>query len=352
MSSSLSSCGPVSLPNQHGVRSDYLAPRNSIEARLAKIWGRTLGKYLISIKDNFFDLGGTSLLAIRLLAQIKREFREHLPFATIFEAQTIEEMGTLLRNRLKHSSNPIVHPQIDIDLDHIHIWHADLNDFDSLKSIHCLSKVEQDRASRFAHPKDQEQYRAAHIILRQILNSYQSQPLLGIPFEISRYGKPSLGRNSGSSVTFNMSHSGSAAFVVVGNARSVGIDSEFAPTDIFDDPMLCKLAFNSHELEICASFSIENRKRYLLRLWTFKEAYIKLKGKSLAHHLQEIATPHELLELDSREIHYFKSRSISYWHQTPSDSCPYSTTVLAEGCVNSVRVFDFHEHQRTFPASI
>jgi phosphopantetheinyl transferase len=335
------------------MSSEYVAPRNNIEARLAKIWGRTLGKYSISIKDNFFDLGGTSTLAIRLLAQIKREFQDHLPFSTIFEAQTIEEMGSLLMNRSRSPSHPVVHPQINIDSDSIHIWQADLTEFDSCKLINWLSKPEQDRASRFIHSHDQHRYRASHIILRQILSSYQSQSLEGVPFETNRFGKPILAPTAvPHSLSFNMSHSDSRAYFIIGNSRDVGIDSEFASMDVFDDPMLCELAFNHRELESCASVPSEDKKEYLLRLWTFKEAYIKLKGKSLAYHLQEVSVPSELFRLSSDELHHLKRESISYWHQPPSDSCPYSVTALAEGSVSSVRIFDFHEHQRSIPASL
>jgi phosphopantetheinyl transferase len=333
--------------------SDYIAPRNSIEVRLAKIWGRILGKYSISIKDNFFDLGGTSALAIRLLAHIKREFQEHLPFSAIFEAQTIEEMGNLLTSRLSSSSPPLVRPLINIDSNSVHIWQADLNDFDSSKSIHWLSPLEQNRASRFSHPRDQHRYHASHIILRQILSSYQSQPLVGVPFETTHFGKPILTQTAvPHSLSFNMSHSDSRAYFIIGNSRDVGIDSEFASMDVFDDPTFCELAFNHRELETCAALPNEEKKQRLLRLWTFKEAYIKLKGKSLAYHLHEVAVPSELPLLSCHELHHLKRESISYWHQPPSDSSPYSITALADGCVSSIRIFDFHEHQRTFPVSV
>jgi phosphopantetheinyl transferase len=343
----------LSQPWNSPAPSDYVPPRNGVEARLAKIWGRTLGKYSISVKDNFFDLGGTSLLAIRLLAQIKSEFQEHLPFSTIFEAQTIEEMGNILTYRSLAATKPVGSPQIEIDLNGIHIWEADLNGFDSFRPICWLSEVEQERAFRFAHPKDQHRYRASHIILRQILSCYRSRSLEGVPFETNSFGKPALKETIAQpSLSFNMAHSESRAYFIIGNSRAVGIDSEFVLTDAFDDPTLCELVFHRRELETCPQFPIEKRKQYLLRLWTFKEAYIKLQGKSLAYHLQQVSTPPELPSLSCDKIHHLSHHAISYWHRSPSISCPYSITALAEGHVSSVRFFDFHEYRKTFPVCL
>ena len=57
----------------------------------------------IGVTDNFFDLGGHSLLAMRLLAQIDRVFGQRLPVATVFRAQTVEQMAVVLS---QHSSKP------------------------------------------------------------------------------------------------------------------------------------------------------------------------------------------------------------------------------------------------------
>ena len=53
----------------------------------------------IGITDNFFDLGGHSLLAMRLLAEIHRVFGQRLPVATVFRAQTVEQMAAVLSQR-------------------------------------------------------------------------------------------------------------------------------------------------------------------------------------------------------------------------------------------------------------
>jgi len=50
----------------------------------------------VSIKDSFFDLGGKSLLAVRLFLRIELEFGRKLPLSTLFRAPTIEKLAQLL----------------------------------------------------------------------------------------------------------------------------------------------------------------------------------------------------------------------------------------------------------------
>ncbi|MEO8191184.1 MAG: amino acid adenylation domain-containing protein [Acidobacteriota bacterium] len=74
----------------------FTPPRNEIEARLVGIWEEVLNVRPVGITDNFFDLGGFSLLAVRLFAILKREFGRELPLATVFRASTVEQLAALL----------------------------------------------------------------------------------------------------------------------------------------------------------------------------------------------------------------------------------------------------------------
>ncbi len=66
-------------------------PRNEIEFRLVKIWEEILKITPIGVKDNFFSLGGHSLLLITLVARIQKDFHTKLPITYIFENPTIEQ---------------------------------------------------------------------------------------------------------------------------------------------------------------------------------------------------------------------------------------------------------------------
>jgi acyl transferase domain-containing protein/acyl carrier protein len=68
---------------------DFLAPRNAIEEALAKQWEKLLGVSPVGVEDSFFDLGGHSLIAVRLFATIKKEFGVEFPISVLFDAPTI-----------------------------------------------------------------------------------------------------------------------------------------------------------------------------------------------------------------------------------------------------------------------
>ncbi|MEH2211066.1 amino acid adenylation domain-containing protein [Nostoc sp.] len=75
----------------------FIAPRDFLELQLVHIWEDVLDVRPIGVNDNFFNLGGHSLLAVRLMAQIQSQFGQNLPLATLFQAPTIEQMATTLR---------------------------------------------------------------------------------------------------------------------------------------------------------------------------------------------------------------------------------------------------------------
>jgi len=76
------------------------APRNEAERKLAAIWNQVLAVGTktrpIGIEDNFFDLGGHSLLVAKLLRHIELEFGQRLSMAAVFQAPTIARLAELL----------------------------------------------------------------------------------------------------------------------------------------------------------------------------------------------------------------------------------------------------------------
>ena len=71
----------------------YVAPRTPIEEVLAAMWAELLGVEQVGVHDNFFDLGGHSLMAMRLIAAIRETFGISLPLKMFFETPTVEHMG-------------------------------------------------------------------------------------------------------------------------------------------------------------------------------------------------------------------------------------------------------------------
>jgi amino acid adenylation domain-containing protein len=75
---------------------DYVAPRTSNEKLVADIWEELMGLNKISIFDNFFQLGGRSLVAVKIMARLEQETGKRLPLATLFEYSTVEKLATRL----------------------------------------------------------------------------------------------------------------------------------------------------------------------------------------------------------------------------------------------------------------
>jgi amino acid adenylation domain-containing protein/non-ribosomal peptide synthase protein (TIGR01720 family) len=77
-------------------REDYTAPRNAIEEALIEIWQELIQVEKVGVKDNFFDLGGHSLIAAQIHARIKKVFSIDLSLRELFASLTIEKVTQLL----------------------------------------------------------------------------------------------------------------------------------------------------------------------------------------------------------------------------------------------------------------
>ena len=71
----------------------FAAPQNEIETMLARLWKATLRRDLIGIDDNFFDIGGDSLLLTSLHRDLERELRRDIPITDLFQFPTIRKLA-------------------------------------------------------------------------------------------------------------------------------------------------------------------------------------------------------------------------------------------------------------------
>ncbi|MCB4379563.1 hypothetical protein FZX02_03630, partial [Synechococcus sp. MU1644] len=81
------------------LASDYQAPETAVEIDLAATWSDLLGVRKVGTRDDFFDLGGNSLVGVRLFAAIRKKHGLSLPLATLFETPTIAELAALMARR-------------------------------------------------------------------------------------------------------------------------------------------------------------------------------------------------------------------------------------------------------------
>jgi thioesterase domain-containing protein len=78
-------------------QAESVAPRDLLELQLTKIWGSVLGVENVGVTDNFFEIGGHSLLAIRLVNQVQKFTGSKLPLSSLFQAPTVEQLASLMR---------------------------------------------------------------------------------------------------------------------------------------------------------------------------------------------------------------------------------------------------------------
>ncbi|MEG3894626.1 MULTISPECIES: amino acid adenylation domain-containing protein [unclassified Microcoleus] len=83
-----------------------VAPRDKFEIQVTKIWEKVLGINSMGIRDNFFEVGGHSLLGARLLAEIEKVFDKKLPLSAIFQSPTVEQLANILREPEWSSPSP------------------------------------------------------------------------------------------------------------------------------------------------------------------------------------------------------------------------------------------------------
>jgi len=76
---------------------EFVAPRTDVEKLLVDIWQEVMGLPRISVLDNFFTLGGRSLVAVQIMARIEKATGLRLPLATLFEHSTIEKLAIRLQ---------------------------------------------------------------------------------------------------------------------------------------------------------------------------------------------------------------------------------------------------------------
>jgi myxalamid-type nonribosomal peptide synthetase MxaA len=88
------------LPTPEPVRADtgtaYVAPRAGTEERVAAAWREILGLDRVGVHDNFFDLGGYSLLATQLVFRLREQFDTDLPLRVLFSDPTVAGISAVL----------------------------------------------------------------------------------------------------------------------------------------------------------------------------------------------------------------------------------------------------------------
>jgi len=97
---------PIKTGNSISSGADFNPPRNAVENKIQVIWNRLLERDNIGMNDNFFDLGGHSLLLIKLKNKLEKEFDldREIPIVELFNHPTIGLQGKLIEDRISGKS--------------------------------------------------------------------------------------------------------------------------------------------------------------------------------------------------------------------------------------------------------
>lgn len=82
----------------------YIAPRTPLEEQLVELWSKLLGVEQVGVYDDFFALGGHSLLTVSLVSEMEKLFGKRLSLATIFQGRTVDALAQVLSRSAEEAS--------------------------------------------------------------------------------------------------------------------------------------------------------------------------------------------------------------------------------------------------------
>lgn len=87
---------PVPDQDRPELAHEYVAPRNPVEQMIADLWAKTIGIEKVGIYDNFFDLGGHSLMATQIISRLRNTYNVEIPLRKLFEAPTVANLAMVI----------------------------------------------------------------------------------------------------------------------------------------------------------------------------------------------------------------------------------------------------------------
>jgi acyl carrier protein len=120
------------LPEPKNLRPDlgtpYVQPRTLVEGDLANIWADVLALTQVGVHDNFFDLGGHSLAATRVVSRVIQQFQIDIPLQSVFQSPTVADVASVIT---AHQGKKLGESQLKTILDEL----ASLSDADAQQLV-------------------------------------------------------------------------------------------------------------------------------------------------------------------------------------------------------------------------
>ena len=186
-----------------------------------------------------------------------------------------------MTNNFTPWQNPISFPQLLPG--QLHLWRFSLEIFPAhyQNQRSFLSANELACADRLLDPQKQQAFTIARSCLRQLLAKYLSLLPESVEFSYNISGKPSIAAKNSKNLTFNLSHSGSMAVLAVTLDIDVGVDIERIDRDL-NFQLLASHYFTPAEIVQLRGHSKSRQRRQFYRIWTAKEAILKMTGSGFS----------------------------------------------------------------------
>jgi acyl carrier protein len=97
---------PAVERQEREVRASYVAARTTVEETLVGVWKELLGIAEVGVEDNFFDLGGHSLLVTQLMSRVREAFSVEIPLRPLYEQPTIAKLAELIEQSKSNGHEP------------------------------------------------------------------------------------------------------------------------------------------------------------------------------------------------------------------------------------------------------
>lgn len=90
----------LNLHERQDMSTPYVEPQNTVEKIIVSVWEDTLGIGKIGVKDNFYELGGNSMILTQIVSKLKERFPLDIPTRNLFEADTVEKFAEVIITKL------------------------------------------------------------------------------------------------------------------------------------------------------------------------------------------------------------------------------------------------------------
>jgi phthiocerol/phenolphthiocerol synthesis type-I polyketide synthase E len=78
------------------LRTKHVAAKTEIEKIIVNVWQNMLGISQLGVHDNFFDLGGNSLIGLKIISRLKKELNQDIPVTALFEGPTVSALAQVI----------------------------------------------------------------------------------------------------------------------------------------------------------------------------------------------------------------------------------------------------------------